>query len=181
MIRKPLIELIIDKIVLSKPLFYKDFPEESNTTKNSNVFKNYTCIYTVEAVQYFNSILQSLMLSSFWKYLLAEMKGCKSQIALKAAFWKETENNETKYNPQIYFHYDVQTVVRDLDIDDYFLMIFYQITLSGVQKLLSKDIGRIIESIDGDYINIFYLKSSSLLFIFAIAKRNNTFKKTYSS
>ena len=53
----------------------------------------------------------------------------------------------------IYFNSNSQSVTNDLDIDDS-LETSSQITLSRVQKRLAIGSGLIIESVDGDCINI---------------------------
>ena len=80
--------------------------------------------------------------------------GClKLQITLKVIYRQEIENGYTKNSTQIYFNFKAQAAIYDLDIDDC-PETSRQTILSKVQKGLDKASGRIIESIDFEYITI---------------------------
>ena len=72
---------------------------------------------------------------------------------MEITFRKEIKNNETKHSPPVCFHSNTQTVINDLDINNIF-EILYQMILSGVPKWIGKCSVWLIESIDGNFINI---------------------------
>ena len=81
------------------------------------------------------------------------MDGLKSQITVKVTFRKEIENDETMYSPPIYFNYKTQIVFSDLGINDS-LTTSDKIILSRIQKWVGESSSWIIESVDGEYIDI---------------------------
>ena len=72
------------------------------------------------------------MLKHLFKYLLAEIERFKFHITLKVIFCQEIEKVGTKYSPSIWFSFNIQIIINDLDID-VSLVTFYQTILSRNQ------------------------------------------------
>lgn len=74
------------------------------------------------------------MLKILLKDLLAEIGSFKFKITLKVKYFfcQEIENVGTKYSPSIWFSFNIQIIINDLDID-VSLVTFYQTILSRNQ------------------------------------------------
>lgn len=76
---------------------------------------------------------------------------------MRINFYKEIENDKTKYSPPFHFSSKTQKIINnDLVIDVYYqdcLETSYQIISSITQNWFGESSGLLIESVDGDDIN----------------------------
>ena len=93
--------------------------------------------------------------------LLHEIRGFKYQITVKVLLSKHKVNGDIKLAP-VYFNSATKTVINfEYDLDKYFQEILYKI-----DNWINERSGRVIESINCEYVNIsIYSPSSGISYI----------------
>ena len=87
-----------------------------------------------------------------FKHLLAEIKGFKYQITLKVLLRKHKENGEIEFAP-VYFNYTTKAMMNSkYDLEKCFQKIIYRI-----DDWINEGSGRVIESINREYIIFLFL------------------------
>ena len=89
-------------------------------------------------------------IEDLFKDVLNEMKGFKHQITITVSLYKHKINGDREYSP-VYFNSVTKTVINSdkYDLDKSFQEILYRIG-----NWINKGAGWIIESINGEYVNI---------------------------
>ena len=100
-------------------------------------------------LKYFVNGCSKSSITDLFKDLLNEMKGFKYQITMRVLLYKHKMNGDTEYSP-VYFNSATKTVINfEYCLDKSFQEILYRI-----DNWINKGSGWIIESIDGEYVNI---------------------------
>ena len=129
------------------------FYDELSITEVSKAFKRYARSYKVEIVDHEDPLVQlettKSSIKDLLKDLLNEMKGFKHQIAVAVLLSKEKGNGDTEYS-SVYFNSMTKTVINsEFSLDKSFQEILYRI-----ENWINEGSGWIIESINGEYVNI---------------------------
>ena len=129
------------------------FYDELSIIEVSKAFKRYARSYKVEIVDHEDPLVQlettKSSIKDLLKDLLNEMKGFKHQIAVAVLLSKEKGNGDTEYS-SVYFNSMTKTVINsEFSLDKSFQEILYRI-----ENWINEGSGWIIESINGEYVNI---------------------------
>ena len=129
------------------------FYDELSIVKNSSAFSGYARSYKVEIVDNKYPLVQleasKLSIEDLVKGLLIEMKGFKYQTTLTVLLSKVKINENIEYSP-VYFNSTTKTVINhEFSLDKSFQEILYRI-----DSWINEGSGWIIESIDGEYLNV---------------------------
>ena len=148
-IEKPEIKKLSNIKLLQDPPVY----DELNVVKSSNAFSGYARNYKVEIFDHKDPLVQlqasKASIEDLFKYFLNEMKGFKYQITVTVLLSKIKINGSIEYSP-VHFNSTAKTVIiSKFNLDKSFQEILYRI-----DNWINEGSGRIIESIDGEYVNI---------------------------
>ena len=130
------------------------FYDELSVVKKSNAFKRYARSYKDEIIESKDPLVQSeaskSSIEDLLKDLSNEMKGFKYQITVTVLLYKHRINGDIEYSP-VYFNSATKTVISSdkYDLDKSFQEILYRI-----DNWINNGSGWIIESINGEYVNI---------------------------
>ena len=143
----------IKKLSNIKLLQELPFYDELNVAKSSNTFSGYARSYKVEIVDHEDPLVQlqasKSSIEDLFKDLLDEMKGFKYQITVTVLLRKAKINVSMEYSP-IYFNSTIKTVINSkFSLDKSVQEILYR---KG--NWINEGSGSIVESIDGEYVNI---------------------------
>ena len=127
--------------------------EELSIEKISKAFKRYARSYRIEIIESKDPSAQLEAGKSNIKYLfkglLNEINGFKYQITVKVLLRKYKENGYIKFAP-VYFKSTTKTVINsEYDLDKSFQEILYKI-----DNWINGGLCWVIESINGEYVNI---------------------------
>ena len=148
-IKKPEIKKLPNIKLLQELPFY----DELNVVKSSNAFSGYAISYKVEIVDNKDHLVQlqasKSSIENLFKDLLDERKGFKYQITVTVLLSKRKINESIEYSP-VYFNSTTKTVINSkFNPDKSFQEILYRI-----DNWISEGSGWIVESMDGEYVNI---------------------------
>ena len=148
-IEKPEVKKLSNIKLLQELPFY----DELNVVKSSNAFSGYGRSYKVEIVDLKDHSVQlqtsKSSIEDLFKDLLDEMKGFKYQIAAAVLLSKRKINRSIEYLP-VYFNSTAKIVINsEFSFDKSFQEILYRI-----DNWINEGSGWIVESIDGEYVNI---------------------------
>ena len=143
----------IKKLSNIKLLHELPFYDELNVVKSSNAFSGYARSCKVEIVDREETLVQLQVSKSsiedLFKDLFNEMKGFKYQITVTVLLSKAKISGNIEYSP-VYFNSATETVINsEFNLDKSFQGILYRI-----DNWINEGSGWIVESIDGDYVNI---------------------------
>ena len=149
LIEKPEIKKLSNIELLLELPFY----DELSITEISKAFKRYVRSCKVEMVYHKDLLVQleasKSSIQDLFKDLLNEMRGFKYQNTAKILLSKEKENGEIEYS-SVYFNSITKTVINsEFSLDKSFQEILYRI-----DNWINEGSGWIIESINGEYVNI---------------------------
>ena len=150
LIEKPKIKHLSNVKLLHELPFY----DELSVVKKSKAFKEYARSYKVEIIDSRNPLVQLEASKSstkdLFKDLLNEIKGFKYQATVTVLLYKHKMNENIEYSP-VYFNSATKTVINSdkYDLDKCFQEILYRI-----DSWINEGSGMIIESINGEYVNI---------------------------
>ena len=124
-----------------------------NVVKSSNAFSGNARSYKVEIVDHTDPLVQlqasKSSIEDLFKDLLDEMKGFKYQITVTLSLSKVKIDGSIEYSP-VYFNSTTKTVINsEFNLDKSFQDILYRI-----DNWINEGSGWIVESIDGEYVNI---------------------------
>ena len=158
LIEKPEIKKLSTIGLLHELPFY----DELNITEVSKAFRRYARSYNVEIVDHKNTLIQledsKSSIKDLFKDLLNKMKGFKYQITVKVLLSKEKGNGDIEYS-SVYFNSVTKTVINsEFSLDKFFQEILYRI-----DNWINERSGWIIESINGEYVNISMCSPSSFV------------------
>ena len=127
------------------------FYDELSITEILKTVKRYARSYKVEIVNYKDPLVQleasKPSIKDLFKDLLNKMKGFKHQITVTVLLSKEKGNGEIEYS-SVYFN--SKTVINSgFSLDKPFKDI-----LQRIDNWISEGSGWVIESINGEYVNI---------------------------
>ena len=130
------------------------FYDELSIVKKSNTFKGYARSYKLEVIDPKDPLVQleasKSSIKDLFKELLIEMKGFKYEITMTVLLYKNKINGYTEYT-SVYFNSATKTVINS---DKYDLDKSFQEVLYRIDNCINKGSGWIIESTDGEYVNI---------------------------
>ena len=116
-------------------------------------FKTYARSYKVEVIDFKDPLIQleagKSSIKDLFKDVLNEMKGFKYQISVKILLSKEKKNEDIEYSP-VYFNSANKTLIHS----EYNLDKIFQEVLYRIDNWINEGSGWIIESINGEYVNI---------------------------
>ena len=122
-------------------------------------FKTYARSYKVEVIDFKDPLIQleagKSSIKDLFKDVLNEMKGFKYQISVKILLSKEKKNEDIEYSP-VYFNSANKTLIHS----EYNLDKIFQEVLYRIDNWINEGPGWIIESINGEYVNISMYYSS---------------------
>ena len=129
------------------------FYDELSIVKISQAFKKYARSYRIEIIDSKDPLVQleasKYNIKDLFKDLLDEIKGFKYQVTVKVLLSKHKENGDIEFAP-VYFNSITKTVLNlEYDLDKSFQEIMY-----GIDNWINEGSGRIIESVDAEYVNI---------------------------
>ena len=134
------------------------FYDELSVVEISKAFKRYARRYKVKIIEPKDPLVQleasKSSIKDLFKDLLNEMKG-KYQITVNVLLSKKKkkkrgENEDIEYSP-VYFSSAIKTVINS---DKYNLDKSFQEVLYRIDNWINEGSGWIIESINGEYVNI---------------------------
>ena len=148
-IEKPEIKKLSNIILLQELPFH----DELSVAKSSNAFSGYARSYKVEIVDRKDPLVQleasKSSIKDLYKHLLNEMKSFKYQITVTFFLSKAKINGSIEYSP-VYFNSATKTVINSkFNLDKSFQKILYRI-----DNWINEGSGWMVESIDGEYVNI---------------------------
>ena len=148
-IEKPNIKRLKNVDSLAELPFY----DQLNLIKTDQSFRGYARSYKVEIVDKKNLIVQlegsKASIKDLFNDLLNETKGFKYQITVKVLLKKYKPNEEVEFTP-VYFNSSTKKIINHrYKLDQSFQEILYR-----TDAWINKGSGRIIESIESQYINI---------------------------
>ena len=129
------------------------FYDELSISEVSKAFNRYARSYKVEITETKDPLVQlessKSSIKDLFKDLLNEMKGFKYQISVKILLSKDKGNERIEYAP-VYVNSTNKTVINsEFNLDRSFQEILYRI-----DNWINEGSGWIIESINGEYVNI---------------------------
>ena len=130
------------------------FYDELSIAEVSKAFRRYARSYKIETVDHKDPLVQleasKSSIKDLFKDLLNKMKGFKYQITVAVLLSKEKGNEGIEYS-SVYFNSIAKTVINsEFSLDKSFQEILYRI-----DNWINEGSGWIIESINGEYVNIF--------------------------
>ena len=150
MIEKPKIKHLSNIEFLNELPFY----DELSVVEISKAFKRYARSYKIEIIDSKDPLAQleasKSSIEELFKNLLNEIKGFKYQITVATLLSKHTDNGDIEYSP-IYLNSATKTVI---DSDKYDFERSFQEILYRLDNWVNEGSGRIIESIEAQYVNI---------------------------
>ena len=148
-INKPYIKGLNNMDLLHGPPFYN----ELNIVETSKAFRGYRRSYKIEIIESKDPSVQLTISKScivgFFKDLVDEIKGFKYQLILKVLLAKYKEYGDWEFTT-IYFNSTNKTVIDS----KYDLVKSFQEVFNRFDIWITEESGWIIESIDGEYVNI---------------------------
>ena len=149
LIEKPEIKKLSNIELLHELPFY----DKLNIIEVSEAFKRYARSYKVEIIDHKDPLIQleasKSSIKDLFKDLLNEMKGFKYQITVAVLLSKEKGNGEIEYS-SVYFNSMTKTVINSKFSFD----TSFQEILCRIDNWINEGSGWIIESINGEYVNI---------------------------
>ena len=144
----------IKKLSNIKLLHEVPFYDKLNVVKSSNTFSSYARSYKVEIFHHKDPLVQlqnsKSSIEDLFKDLLDEMKGFKYQLTVAVLLSKAKINGSIEYSP-VFFNSTTKAVINfEFNLDKSFQDILYRI-----DNWINKRSGWIVESIDGEYVNIY--------------------------
>ena len=129
------------------------FYVELSITEVSKVFKRYARSCKVEIVDHKDPLLQleasKSSIKDLFKDLLNEMKGFKYQITVAVLLSKQKGNGDIEYSSVCFNSITKKVINSEFRLDKSFQEILYR-----MDNWINKRSGWIIESINGEYVNI---------------------------
>ena len=129
------------------------FYRELSVVKNSDAFKGYARSYEVEKVDSKDPLVQlevsKSSIKDLFRDLINEMKGFKYHVTMTVLLYKHKMYANIEYSP-VYFNSATETVINF----EYCLDNSFQEGLHRIDNWINKVSGWVIESIDGEYVNI---------------------------
>ena len=130
------------------------FYDELSVVEISKAFRRYARSYKVEMIGPKDPLVQleptKSSIEDLFKHLLNEMKSSKYQITVTVLLYKHKINGDIEYSP-VYFNSATKTVINS---EKYGLDKSFQEILYRIDNCINEGSGWIIESIDGEYVNI---------------------------
>ena len=130
------------------------FYDELNVVEISKAFRRYVRCYKVEMIGPKDPLVQleasKSSIEDLFKHILNEMKSSKYQITVTVLLYKHKINGDIEYSP-VYFNSATKTVINS---EKYGLDKSFQEILYRIDNCINEGSGWIIESIDGEYVNI---------------------------
>ena len=130
------------------------FYHELSVVEISKAFRRYARSYKVEIIDSKDPLVQlessKSSIEDLFKGILNETKGFKYQITVTILLCKHKQNGDIEYTP-VYFNSVTKTVINS---DKYDLHKSFQEILCRIDNWINKESGWIIESINGEYVNI---------------------------
>ena len=121
--------------------------------KTDQALSGYARSYKVEIIERKDPIVQleasKLSIKNLFSNLINETKGFKYQITLKVLFKKYKPNGEIEFTP-VYYNSLTKLVINHR----YKLNKSFQEILYSIDSWINEESGRIVESIESQYINI---------------------------
>ena len=149
LIEKPEIKKLSNIELLHELPFY----DKLNIIEVSEAFKRCARSYKVEIIDHKDPLIQleasKSSIKDLFKDLLNEMKGFKYQITVAVLLSKEKGNGEIEYS-SVYFNSMTKTVINSKFSFD----TSFQEILCRIDNWINEGSGWIIESINGEYVNI---------------------------
>ena len=148
-IEKPEVKKLSNiKLLQELPLY-----DQLNVVKSSNALSGYARSYKVEIVDHKDPLVQlqasKSSTSDLFRDLLIQMKGFKYKITVTVLLSKRKINGSIEYSP-VYFNSTTRAVIKsEFSLDKSFQEILYRI-----DNWINEGSGWIVESIDGEYVNI---------------------------
>ena len=131
------------------------FCDELSVVERSKAFKGYPKRYKVEILEPKDPLAQlevgKSSIKDLFKYLLNEMKGFKYQITVATLLSKHKLNRDIEYS-SVYFNSTTKAVINS---DKYGFDKSFQEFLYRIHNWINEGSGWIIESMNGEYVNIF--------------------------
>ena len=129
------------------------FHDEVDVVEVSKAFKGYARSYKVEILEPKDVLVQleasKSSIKDMFEDLLNEMNGFKYQIIVGVLLSKHKENRNIEYSP-VYANSATKTVINS----EYNLDKSFQETLYRIDNWINEGSGWIVESINGEYVNI---------------------------
>ena len=149
LIEKPEIKKLSNIELLLELPFY----DELSITEVSKAFKRHARSYNVEIVDHKDPLVQleasKSSIKDLFKDLLNEMKGFKYQTTTAILLSKEKGNGDIGYS-SVYFNSMTKTMINSkFTLDKSFQEILY-----SINNWINERSGWIVESINGEYVNI---------------------------
>ena len=149
LIEKPEIKQLSNVELLHELPFY----DELSFKEISKAFRKYAKSYSIEIIDSKDPLIQleasKSSIKDLFKDLSIEIKGFKYQITVVISLSNEKVNGETEYS-SAHFNFVTKTVINlNFSLDKAFEEILYRI-----DKWIIEGSGWIINSIDGEYVNI---------------------------
>ena len=130
------------------------FYNELSVVEISKAFRRYARSYKVEIIEPKDPLVQleasKSSIEDLFRDLLNEMEGFKYQITVTVLLCKHKQNGDIEYAP-VYFNSSTET---EINSDKYNLDKSFQEILYKIDNWINEGSGWIIESINGEYVNI---------------------------